>query len=187
MPYSASSPSGPSRVPAPATTEPAFPSRASLDPTGPRRAAALDRRAPSQIPLHEALPEIGWLPSHTNVIMIAGEPKQPPWTIRDIAPRHQLRPDFELLPLDDQRLLVDREGYLPYDIYGNPVLTRFPPLSGGPKAVHVFRDDPRWEDVIVDSVRTDDPFLPRFTTAAPERPSASRDGAAAAGFTAMNK
>lgn len=121
----------------------------------------IDRRGLDQIQDTEPLPAITWLPSHTNVIMIGGEPKQPPWTLRDIAPRHHLSSKFaDMWPPAAQYDYIQTTGYLPYDIHGNSVLVRFVGDRG--RAIHIFRDDPRWQNPVINNTRTDDPWAHRF-------------------------
>ncbi|KAB8349765.1 hypothetical protein FH972_023779 [Carpinus fangiana] len=174
----------------------------------------VDHRSLEEIPESEPLPAITWLPHHTNVIMIGGEPKTPPWSLRDIAPRHHLRRDFEQLwPPAAQYDMIQTTGYLPYDIHGNPVLVRFIGEKG--QALHIFRDNPRWKSPIIESFRTDDPWASKFgdypspipdhmprapygTLTGPDAgalgpgqapadgPPPSRDGSAGGGFSVVN-
>lgn len=137
-----------------------------------------DHRAPAELDPNESLPQITFLPSHTNVIIINGEPKHPPWTIRDIAPRHHLVPFWDTLPLAEQQYHIDSLGYLPYDIYGNPVLVQLHVLpDGSRKYRHIFRDQPEWEDPVVNNIRTDDPHRARIEEA--ERTASTQNAAVA--------
>lgn len=125
----------------------------------PYQGPKIDRRAPSEVGLHEQLPLINSLPNGTNVVIIEGQPKQPPWTIRDVEPRHHLLAGFESMPPNLQYDEVEKRGYTPYDNHGNPVILH--QYEGSRGIRHVFRDDPEWEDPVVNNVRMDDPFRKR--------------------------
>ncbi|KAL9061512.1 MAG: hypothetical protein Q9162_000043 [Coniocarpon cinnabarinum] len=119
----------------------------------------IDRRAPSEIPPHESLPLINNLPNGTNVVIIDGRPKQPPWNIKDVEPRHHLVADFEHMPLERQLNAVQVQQYCPYDIHGLPVVLGEERDEMGQlvRLRHVFKGDEGWRDPVTDNVRTDDP------------------------------
>lgn len=117
-----------------------------------------DRRAPTEIPSSEQLPLINSLPNGTNVVIIDGRPKQPPWTIKDVEPRHHLMASFERLPYGEQLAAVSQNFYCPYDIHGIPVILKEGrDEEGRPRLRHVFKNEDGWKDPVVDNVRTDDP------------------------------
>lgn len=121
----------------------------------------------------EQLPLIHTLPNGTNVLILPdGNPKQPPWTIRDIEPRHHLMSGFDGMSYEYQQKMV-RHGYCPYDVHGNPVVLGYDEKDRNLK--HIFKSDPEWRDPVVDKVRIDDPL--REKLAAEPGPNYAREGA----------
>ena len=117
----------------------------------------IDKRGPSEIPPGEPLPKIHALPNGTNVVIIDGRPKQPPWNIKDVEPRHHIIAGFDDMPLEAQQMAIDVQQYCPYDIHGSPVNV----VRDGNRYRQVFEGENDWQDPVVDNVRRDDPRVLR--------------------------
>lgn len=137
-----------------------------------------------------------------------GNPKQPPWTIREIEPRHHLIAGFDTMDPMVQLQWIRDKGYSPFDIRGDPVLV-VPTMneeigSDGVKRVRYcqkFKGDYGWRDPVRDNLRTDDPWFDKVRmhtqpSVTRETISRERDGemedvraenGKGAGFTAANR
>lgn len=123
-------------------------------------ALGIDHRSPvAALAYPRELPLIHDLPNGTSVMLVGpGEPKRAPWTIRDLGPQHQIRPDFNLWSAEMQeREIFDGEHgpYLPYDVYGNAVAVEWDEPQG--KYKQIFATEAGWKNPVANGVRMDAP------------------------------
>ncbi|KAI9658460.1 MAG: hypothetical protein M1831_003898 [Alyxoria varia] len=117
---------------------------------------AIDRRAPSEFDKDEPMPLIHSLPYGTHVLILDGQAKQAPWTMRDVEPRLHLIKGLDNWPHDAQLQHIRETFYCPFDVHGNPVLLGWDEQDRNLK--HIFKDDPQWRDPITpEGIRGDDP------------------------------
>ena len=126
---------------------------------GPPHRGAVDRRALVEIHPSEPLPKFHSLPKGTDIIIDESQPRQPPWTLHDLDPRHHLVAGFDDISFEAQLSLKVEKNYCPFDVQGNPVLTKNVLNQEGRtrRMRHVFKDDKLWRDPVQNGVRLDDP------------------------------
>ena len=102
------------------------------------------------------MPLIHSLPYGTHVLILDGQAKQAPWTMRDVEPRLHLIKDFDSWSHEAQLQHIRETYYCPFDVHGNPVLLGWDEQDRNLK--HIFQDDLQWRDPITpEGIRGDDP------------------------------